>query len=94
MRIERVFTTAGSSPYDGIEFRTATSEIKNPDGSVVFKLDEIDVPFELKNLKDHATYTKPYQRATGWDYVIVNGKPVITAGKLTEATPGQQIINR
>ncbi len=44
MRIERVFTTVGSSPYDGIGFRTATSEIRNPDGSVVFRLDEIEVP--------------------------------------------------
>ena len=50
--------------------------------------------FELNNLKDHATYTKPYQAATGWDHVIVNGKPVITAGKLIAATPGLQIINR
>ena len=44
MKIERAFTTAGASPYDGIEFRTATSEIRNPDGSVVFKLDDVDVP--------------------------------------------------
>ncbi len=44
MKIERAFTTAGTCPYEGIEFRTATSEIRNPDGSVVFKLDEIDVP--------------------------------------------------
>ena len=44
MRIERVFTTAGGSPYDGIGFRTATSEIRNPDGSVVFRRDKIEVP--------------------------------------------------
>ncbi|MGI9386620.1 MAG: hypothetical protein ACR2OX_04255, partial [Methyloligellaceae bacterium] len=44
MKIERAFTTPGTCPYEGIAFRTATSEIRNPDGSVVFKLDEIDVP--------------------------------------------------
>ncbi len=44
MRIERAFTAAGRSPYDGIGFRTATSEIRNPDGSVVFRLDQIEVP--------------------------------------------------
>jgi len=44
MRIERRFTTDGKSPYDGIELRTATSEIRNPDGSVVFHLDEVEVP--------------------------------------------------
>jgi ribonucleoside-diphosphate reductase alpha chain len=44
MRIERAFTTAGRSPYEAIGFRTACSEIRNPDGSVVFKLDDIEVP--------------------------------------------------
>src|ERR687897_2245563 len=44
MRIERAFTTAGRSPYEAIGFRTAISEIRNPDGSVVFKLDDIEVP--------------------------------------------------
>jgi len=44
MRIERFFTKADQSPYSEIEFRTASSEIRNPDGSVVFKLDEIEVP--------------------------------------------------
>jgi len=44
MRIERRFTTAGQDPYSGIEFRLATSEIRNPDGSRVFHLPDIDVP--------------------------------------------------
>ena len=44
MKVARVFTTAGASPYEGIAFRTATSEIRNPDGSVVFRLDDIEVP--------------------------------------------------
>ena len=44
MRITRTFTTAGPSPYDAIEFRTACSEIRNPDGSVVFRADDIEVP--------------------------------------------------
>ena len=30
--------------YAGIEFRLTTSEIRNPDGSVVFKLDNVEVP--------------------------------------------------
>ncbi|MEJ0012562.1 MAG: vitamin B12-dependent ribonucleotide reductase [Bauldia sp.] len=44
MRIERRYTKAGQSAYDGIEFRTTKSEIKNPDGSIVFKLEGIEVP--------------------------------------------------
>ncbi|GLQ18577.1 vitamin B12-dependent ribonucleotide reductase [Maritalea porphyrae] len=44
MRIERRYTKPNQSPYAGIKFRKATSEIKNPDGSIVFRLDNIDVP--------------------------------------------------
>src|SRR5436190_3766937 len=44
MRIERRFTKDGQSPYAEIEFRLTTSEIRNPDGSVVFKLDNVEVP--------------------------------------------------
>src|SRR5579884_3251369 len=44
MRIQRRFTVDGRSPYDGLEFRSATSEIRNPDGSVVFRQSEIEVP--------------------------------------------------
>src|ERR1700730_13702531 len=44
MRIERRFTTAGQDPYSAIEFRITTSEIRNPDGSRVFHLPDIDVP--------------------------------------------------
>src|SRR5437763_11351714 len=44
MRIERRYTQSGKSPYAGIEFRTTTSEIRNPDGSVVFQLRDIEVP--------------------------------------------------
>src|SRR5215203_3037412 len=44
MHFERRFTTAGQSPYAALAFRLATSEIRNPDGSVVFKLENIEVP--------------------------------------------------
>ena len=44
MRIERRHTTAGQSPYSSIPFRLATSEIRNPDGSVVFRLDGMEAP--------------------------------------------------
>ena len=44
MRIERRYTTEGQDAYAGIAFRLTTSEIRNPDGSVVFKLDNVEVP--------------------------------------------------
>ena len=44
MHIERRFTETGKSPYAAIAFRDATSEIRNPDGSVVFRLESFGVP--------------------------------------------------
>src|SRR5579862_231771 len=44
MRIERHYTQSGSSPYATIPFATTKSEIRNPDGSVVFSLPSMQVP--------------------------------------------------
>jgi hypothetical protein len=44
MRIERRYTVASQDPYKNIDWRTATSEIKNPDGTVVFRMEGIEVP--------------------------------------------------
>ena len=46
MHIARRFTTAGRDPYESIAFRVATSEIRNPDGSVVFAAEGVEVPAE------------------------------------------------
>src|SRR5882757_3160920 len=46
MHIARRFTTAGRDPYEAVAFRSATSEIRNPDGSVVFAAEGIEVPAE------------------------------------------------
>src|SRR5512142_2087113 len=44
MRIERCYTKDGQSAYANMTFRHVPSEIRNPDGSVVFKLDNVEVP--------------------------------------------------
>ena len=44
MKICRRFTTAGQSPYATVTFRQTSSEIRNPDGSVVFRQDHIEAP--------------------------------------------------
>src|ERR1700716_2323831 len=46
MHIARRFPTAGREPYEAVPFRSATSEIRNPDGSVVFAAEGIEVPAE------------------------------------------------
>src|SRR5215218_3031791 len=44
MRIERRYTKTGQSAYAALTFRSTTSEIRNPDGSIVFRLEGINVP--------------------------------------------------
>ena len=44
MKINREFTKDSQSPYENIKFKKASSEILNPDGSLVFKLENFDVP--------------------------------------------------
>src|SRR5690242_17811495 len=44
MRIERRYTKEAQSAYANMTFRHVTSEIRNPDGSVVFKLDNVEIP--------------------------------------------------
>ncbi len=56
MRIERRFTVEGRSPYEDIEFRTATSEIRNPDGSVVFRLEFADPSLMLPRVAGRPVY--------------------------------------
>ncbi|HXK53993.1 MAG TPA: vitamin B12-dependent ribonucleotide reductase, partial [Hyphomicrobiales bacterium] len=63
MRIERRFTKAGESRYAGIEFRTTTSEIRNPDGSVVFRLADIQVPSHFSQVASDILAQKYFRKA-------------------------------
>ena len=64
MHIGRRYTVKGISPYDGIEFRTAKSEIRNPDGSVVFQLEAYEVPVGWSQIAADILAQK-YFRKTG-----------------------------
>jgi len=44
MRITRHYTTADAGAYGAVQFRAVSSEIRNPDGSVVFSRQDIEVP--------------------------------------------------
>ncbi|MBM4133483.1 MAG: vitamin B12-dependent ribonucleotide reductase [Nitrospira sp.] len=76
MRIERRFTQRGQSPYQGLPFAKRSSEIKNPDGSTVFKLDNIDVPEKWTQLAVDILAQK-YFRKAGVPQVGPDGKPLL-----------------
>jgi ribonucleoside-diphosphate reductase alpha chain len=63
MRISRKFTTENKSPYEGIAFRSVSSEIRNPDGSTVFRADGITVPAGWSQVACDILAQKYFRRA-------------------------------
>src|SRR5215468_11008727 len=63
MRLERRYTQAGKSPFEGMAFRAADSEIRNPDGSIVFQLKGIDVPAAWSQVAADILAQKYFRRA-------------------------------
>lgn len=63
MRIERKFTEAGKSPYAAIPFRECASEIRNPDGSVVFALERFHVPAHWSGVAADILAQKYFRKA-------------------------------
>jgi len=63
MRIRRQFTVEGRSAYEGIAFTTVSSEIRNPDGSVVFQQTDIEVPEDWSQVACDVLAQKYFRKA-------------------------------
>jgi len=63
MKIERTFTRKDAGAYGGIEFRKTSSEIRNPDGSVVFALSDIEVPAKWSQVASDVLAQKYFRKA-------------------------------
>ncbi|WP_120635530.1 vitamin B12-dependent ribonucleotide reductase [Ruegeria sp. EL01] len=63
MKIERKFTKAGQDAYEDLDFVSATSEIRNPDGTIVFRLDEIEVPSSWSQVASDVIAQKYFRKA-------------------------------
>jgi ribonucleoside-diphosphate reductase alpha chain len=63
MRIERRFTKKGQSPYADIAFREATSELKNPDGKMIFQLEGFLVPEQWSQVAADILAQKYFRKA-------------------------------
>jgi len=63
MRIDRYFTKPGQSPYEGIPFKETSSEIRNPDGTIVFSLTNILVPEHWSQVATDVLAQKYFRKA-------------------------------
>ena len=63
MKFERRFTTAGQDTYAQIPFRSASSEIRNPDGTVVFSAENIEVPEQYSQVATDILAQKYFRKA-------------------------------
>ncbi len=63
MKIERKFTKAGDDAYAAVSFGTTSSEIRNPDGTVVFRNDRIEVPTSWSQVASDVLAQKYFRKA-------------------------------
>ncbi len=63
MKISRLFTNAGSDPLESLEFVKRTSEIKNPDGSIVFRMEDVIVPESWSQVATDVLAQKYFRKA-------------------------------
>ena len=63
MRLERRFTRAGESPFEGMAFRAGDSEIRTPDGTIVFQHCGVEVPAAWSQVATDVIAQKYFRRA-------------------------------
>ncbi|WGV17156.1 vitamin B12-dependent ribonucleotide reductase [Fuscovulum ytuae] len=63
MKIERKFTSEATGAYGAMSFSTTTSEIRNPDGKVVFRNEAVEVPEGWSQVASDVLAQKYFRKA-------------------------------
>lgn len=63
LKLDRFFTTAGLDSFNEIEMEKRSSSILNTDGSVVFKMDSVEVPKTWSQLATDILVSKYFRKA-------------------------------
>ena len=96
MKIGRYYTREGDSPYSQISFERRSSQIRNPDGSVVFKQEDIEVPESWSQVAVDILAQK-YFRKTGVPLTDADGRPLLNENgeqKTGCETDARQVFHR
>jgi ribonucleoside-diphosphate reductase alpha chain len=94
MKITRKFTTPGQNPFDTVEWVRRSSRITNPDGSIVFQMDDAEVPKSWSQLATDIMVSKYFRKAGVPADGGPNGLPdpdwEATERRSDEATEGEE----
>ncbi|PCI61505.1 MAG: ribonucleoside-diphosphate reductase, adenosylcobalamin-dependent [Kordiimonadales bacterium] len=63
MRIARHFTATNECPYSKLKWHNAVSEIRNPDGSIVFHMGDVEVPTAWSQVATDIIAQKYFRKA-------------------------------
>ncbi len=84
MKIQRVFTMAGQDPLEQLQYENRSSVIKNPDGTVVKEIKEVEVPVTWSQVATDILAQK-YFRKAGVPQTHPDGRPIL-------GTDGRQVL--
>jgi ribonucleoside-diphosphate reductase alpha chain len=96
MRFERKFTKEGVSPFDQFDYVLRTSVLRNPDGSEVFKMENVEVPVEWSQVATDILAQK-YFRKTNVPLFDENNEPILDEEgnqKFGAETSIRQVVHR
>src|SRR5665213_634001 len=63
MKINRRFTHSGQSAFDSVTYERRISRIANPDGSVVFEMNDAEIPAQWSQLATDIMVSKYFRKA-------------------------------
>ncbi len=96
LAVPRAFTQKGKDPLGGIEYSLRTSVIKNPDGSTVFEMHDVEVPAQWTQIATDILAQK-YFRKAGVPQFGMGGKPALGKDGRQELGPersARQVVSR
>ncbi|MEE2681982.1 MAG: adenosylcobalamin-dependent ribonucleoside-diphosphate reductase [Planctomycetota bacterium] len=96
MKFTRRFTTKGESVFDNVDWTLRTSKITNADGSLVFEMNDAEIPADWSQLATDIVVSK-YFRKAGVPQMDQDGNPILDASGQPKTGPEKsvrQIVHR
>jgi ribonucleoside-diphosphate reductase alpha chain len=96
MKISRRFTNSSNDVFDSVEWTTRSSRISNADGSLVFEMNDAEIPASWSQLATDIVVSK-YFRKAGVPQMDANGTPMTDENGTPVLGPERsvkQVVNR